>query len=149
MRALLIDAEVLRRVQAAMARARAKPIPLEIVQAAKLPDQGKSYITLEERRSTDHVRPQAEHVEIPVGYRLSISYEHQPVGLVAHFSISVDAVGKLPHQEAVRGLLALTGYDMRMAVSQWIEEFTVDDELCGLAVNFVFLAGQPQEAGTA
>lgn len=149
MRALLIDADVLRQVQAAIARARARPIPLEIVEAARLPNQNTRYVTLEDRKTTDHVRPQAEHIEIPVGYRMSVSFEQQPVGLVAHFSISVDAVGKLPHQEAVRGLLALAGYDIRMAVSQWIEEYTVDGELNGLAVNLCFLVGQTQEVGTA
>lgn len=147
-RALLIDKHVIERILDTVDRARAKPLSPEVLKQAAFPDQGRLYISLEDR-SPEHERPQSATVEIPMGYRLAVSFEEQPAGLVAHFSISVDAPNSLPHQSAVRALLDIAGYDMDFVISNWIEEFLLDGKPGGLAINLCFLVGQTQQMGTA
>jgi hypothetical protein len=147
-RALLIDKHVIERILDTVDRARANPLSQEELARAAFPKQDRLYISLEDR-SPEHERPQSATLDIPMGYRLAVSFEEQPAGLVAHFSISVDAPNSLPHQTAVRALLDIAGYDMDFVIKQWIEEFLLDGQPGGLAINLCFLVGQTQQVGTA
>jgi hypothetical protein len=124
----------------AVATARAKPIPWEVVQQTIVPRQNVDVLTLDNRRpGQENARPMSQQVLIPVGYRMAVSFEHQPAGLLAHFSFSVEAPGKTPNPEAVVAMLEVAGFDLYKAQATWTEEFLIDRKPGGLAVNIVFL----------
>jgi hypothetical protein len=137
-RALMIGEEEARAIREAVAKARASPIPWEKLKAGVAKRQNVDVIKLEDR-PPDHVRAQSICVDVPVGFRFCVSYEQQPAGLLAHFSVSVDAREKLPHEAAVHALLQIVDFDLRAADSTWVEEFLVNGEPGGLAINIVFL----------
>jgi hypothetical protein len=140
MRALIIGPDEKTAIQAAFDRARAKPIPWEVLQQMIVPEQDVAVLTLDNRGpGQKNMRPMSEQVLIPIGYRMAISFERQPAGLLAHFSFSVEAVGKVPNPESVEVLLDLVGFDLKQADSIWTEEFLIDDKPGGLAVNIVFM----------
>jgi hypothetical protein len=90
MRAILLNAEIFRAIDAAVDAARAKPVPWEVFKrAAEGIDQDQTTLSLKDR-PPDFKRPQSQHVLIPMGFRASISFEDQPAGLVRHLSISVE-----------------------------------------------------------
>lgn len=60
-------------------------------------------------------------VSIPLGYRVAVSFELQPLGLCRHISISVDEAGKLPHQAAIEEIARAFGIPEINNV--WLEEF--------------------------
>jgi hypothetical protein len=65
-----------------------------------------------------------EHVrEVPVGYKVVLSVEEQPVGLCYHVSVSVSRPGKLPHPLAVDEILKrLLGKTIKDSIKTWQEE---------------------------
>jgi hypothetical protein len=70
-----------------------------------------------------------EHVvHIHDGFRVVYSIEEQPIGLIAHLSISVEALGKYPNEVAVNMILKEFGMDevtsdsKNAACAVWIEE---------------------------
>jgi hypothetical protein len=138
---LLIDNDVAARMRAAHDKARSKPVTFEEMQKHIVPDQGVDVITLANRAPGmgPHDRPPSITIEVPVGYRMAVSYEVQPAGLIAHFSFSVDAVGALPNVESVRIMLAVVGFDFDDADMIWREEFLLNDVPGGVAVNILFV----------
>jgi hypothetical protein len=147
----------------AVERARAKPLTLQqVMRGAKSVDQSTNVLTLAERKMMPEPR-HAQHVELPYGYRVAISFEEQPAGMCLHLSMSSSTPGKVPHPEAIAMVLAAigvtrsatcrypdcdggyaTGYchaDCRSTTASrtWIEEFEIDGETGGLAVNVVML----------
>jgi hypothetical protein len=127
-------------IKAALARARKKVIPFDVLAATAI-DQSTGVVTLEERRKGprgDFHRPISEQVLLPIGYRLAISYEEQPAGLCLHLSMSVDnKPGAAPHPTKFAAVLRACG--IKEPGRTWIEEFTIDGKPGGLAVNAVFL----------
>jgi hypothetical protein len=123
MRPLLIGSDEKARIGAALAMARAMPVPRELIQRLAMPD--KDVLALADR-PTDMERPPSQHVELPVGYRTAISFEDQPAGLVRHLSVSVNQPGSLPHPAAVRVIAEAFGFDLNdesKAARLWLEEF--------------------------
>ena len=64
-----------------------------------------------------------ESIDLPGGYEVAFSFEHQQIGLCRHLSVAVDRPGFLPNMLAV-GMIAeafgfVTGMDRRF----WLEEF--------------------------
>lgn len=136
MRALIITEETKRKMHEACERARDKPIPMETLRRMAVAPQ-KTHLTLEDRGDYDE-RPMSECVEIDIGYRFCVSYEQQPAGLTAHFSVSVDSPGKVPSSNALLMIMDAIGYDALKNDSAWTEEFTINGKPGGLAVNLLF-----------
>lgn len=140
MRALIIGPEEKEHLRAAYERARAKPVPWETVKraAAKMPNQGDAFQPLA-NRPPDWERPPSEMVELPIGYRVNISFEEQPAGILAHISISIDSPGNLPHIKAIMMIIDELGFDASKPDLAWVEEFLFNDAPGGLAANMLFM----------
>jgi hypothetical protein len=65
-----------------------------------------------------------EHVVyIHDGFRVVYSIEEQPIGLIAHLSISVEAVGKYSNEQAVNVILKEFGMnDVSESINVWLDE---------------------------
>lgn len=139
-RALIIGVKEVNEIRAAYARARAKPIPWSVVQHAIVPQQNVGVLTLDNRKP-GQITTASEQLLLPYGYCMAISFEHQPAGLLAHFSFSVQGgkPGAMPNPAAVGMMLDVVGFNIRNASSSWTEEFLVDGKPGGLAINLVFL----------
>ena len=139
-RALIIGAKEENEIRAAFDRARANPIPWDALQLTTVPKQNVSVITLDNRRpGMENVRPMSHQVLIPYGYRMAVSFEYQPAGLLAHFSFSVEEKGKVPNPIAVEMMLDVLGYDLKQADARWVEEFLIDGKPGGIAINLLFM----------
>jgi hypothetical protein len=132
-RVLFIDDAKQHEIDAAIARAITKPIPLETIKALAIPD--KPRVMLADRRPGSERTIASENVEIALGYRAAISFEEQPVGLCRHLSISVDAPGLLPSPESVVMIAEAFGFrgPILNASMFWVEEFEPGRE----AINLV------------
>ena len=49
--------------------------------------------------------------ELPFGYRVVFTIEHQPVGNVRHLSMSVDSPDMMPNVESVKAVMEILGFD--------------------------------------
>lgn len=122
-RALIIGDDERKAIGAAVERAAARPISLATIERdSKLVPQGKGNLTLEDRAGVPG-RPESEHVYLPGGYRASISFEEQPIGLCRHLSVSVDTAGMLPNMLAVGMIAEAFGFVAGMERQIWVEEF--------------------------
>lgn len=141
-RALIIGTKEVAEIRAAYARARAHPIPWNVLQHNIAPQQNVDVLTLANRKPGQVDRPMSEQVLIPHGYRMAISFERQPAGLLAHFSFSTEGgkPGILPNPVAVEMLLdVIGGFDLHKCDGQWQEEFLIDGKPGGLAINLLFM----------
>lgn len=138
-RALILGKKEEGEMRAAFNRARTHPIPWEVLQHKIVPQQNVDVLTLDNRKPGQDERPASEQVLIPVGYRMAVSFERQPSGLLAHFSFSVEQRGKLPNPVAVQMLLDVLGFDLYKCEANWQEEFLIDGKPGGLAVNVLFM----------
>jgi hypothetical protein len=149
MSVLIINDDVRAGLRAARDRARAKPLSFAMVQSLITPNQDTNTLKLEDRGEADK-RPASEHVMIPIGYHVAISYEDQPAGLCLHVSVSKeDRPGLLPHPHAFSEIIAALDIDMTKPPGRvWLEEYLVDGKPGGQAVNVLFLV-LPREGGNA
>ena len=147
MRALTIGTKEVAAIRATYEEARANPIPWEILQKNILPEQDVALVTLANRKPGQ--RPMSYQVSVPHGFRMAVSFEQQPAGLVAHFSFSVDdgPPGSMPNPHAVAMLLDVVGYDLHDAAEQWTEEYLVNGVPGGLAINLVFMVEPANDMG--
>jgi hypothetical protein len=120
---LMLNNEVLARIGAAVAHARAHPVPLSVLRTGAVPHT-KPVISLADRKP-GYERPLSEHVLIPIGYRAAVSVEEQPTGMYMHLSISVDRAGKMPSPQAVIAIAAAFGIKWPPVKdgAAWVEEF--------------------------
>jgi hypothetical protein len=132
-------------IERAMARARKKPIPFDVLSASAI-DQTTDVVTLAERRKDFH-RPKSEQIMLPVGFRLAISYEEQPAGLCLHLSLSVDRPNLLPDPHKVMAVVQACGIDPDNPPHgrTWVEEFLIDGRPGGVAANVLFVV-EPRAA---
>jgi len=143
---VLITDKVKTDIAKAISEARKTPLPADVfMEVAKGIPQGKTVVRLADRKP-DFVRPESQHVLIPVGYRASISFEEQPTGLVRHLSVSVyGKPGDCPTPPAVRMIAQEFGIECGENwndVLIWVEEY----ELGYFAINVVALdPSQPTE----
>lgn len=73
-------------------------------------------------------------IELPSGFLVTYSHERQPLGVVHHISISVDAPNRAPHPAAVNMILGYFGmqpFDQSLRV--WIEDVSRTEK----AINVV------------
>ena len=81
---------------------------------------------------------------MPFGYRLAISFEHQPAGLCIHISVSSpDAANNLPNEHTMAMLAGACGIKWPPGpyARLWIEDF-IAGPMVGKAVNLVELIEQ-------
>jgi hypothetical protein len=145
---LKIGADEVRALNDAMARARARPVTIEkIMKVAEAFDQDTVNITLADRARIPQIDERfAQHVELPVGYRVSISFEQQPAGMCLHLSMASGAPGKVPGPDAVSMVLTAIGMDggvqeiLNLHGGRiWFEDFLINGKPGGRAVNVVVL----------
>jgi hypothetical protein len=70
-------------LKAAMARARAHPVPWEVLKR-RITEQDGSHRGHVEDQPFAHERPPAEFVDLPFGYVVAISFEEQLAGMCLH-----------------------------------------------------------------
>lgn len=141
MRALLITAEVRAEIARIVAHAATYPIDAESIirRAATDPDGVQQFM--------------GEYtMDIPMGFRVTFSHEHQPPGLCRHISISVDTPNVTPNPEAVYMLCEEFGMGDIKAMAERRELSTVARTWVELmpsgrkAVNIVQLITTPPAA---
>lgn len=133
---LALNDAVMRDIAAAVARARKNPTPWEVAKPRVVDDPGP-YLTLADRKPGP--RPQVESVDVPIGYRLNISFEVQPSGLCEHISVSSpDPVNNLPNEHAMALIATACGMQWPPGPHSriWVEDF-IAGPLVGKAVNLV------------
>lgn len=128
---------------AAIAIARTRMIPLDVVRRMAIPDEAaaKPVVTLADRARVgdERVNRQSQHVELAMGWRLSISCEEQPAGICLHFSLSSPKAGRIPRPEAMKLILEAASIVPKGEPHAWLEEFLVDGRPGGIAVNCLVL----------
>jgi hypothetical protein len=141
MRPLIIGPEEKAAIKTAIETARSHPLLVADVMRLQVPD--KDHVTLADRRP-EHDRPPSEHVALPYGYHVAISFEEQPAGMCLHLSVSVERRNKLPNPAAsgmiFNECLEAVGRDLTTRPCQtWVEEFLLDGKPGGLALNAVYV----------
>lgn len=120
LRMLFIGTRELNQIARAIARARAKP-PYDYRDLGPSAMViGNSPVSTLENTKGQKLYPGIP-VSIPLGYRVSVSFEIQPGGLCRHIAISVDEPGKLPHQAAIEQIARAFG--IPEIANAWLEEF--------------------------
>jgi hypothetical protein len=135
---LVIDEKAQAAIKAAIERARLCPISAAEIKRLAIPD--KFHVTLADRAGKRITSSQ--HVELQNGYRLSIGFEEQPMGLCIHISISMN--GRPPNPWAAEMIAKECGIPFSLQserpspdIMTWIEDFIEGDEV-GHAVNMVY-----------
>lgn len=161
MSVLLIGTKEQVEIDAAVARARRKPLPLAVLKEVAHQPQNTAHVTLADRPK-NFKRPQSEIVLIPMHYQLQISFEEQEPGICMHFSISLlhRAREALPSVESVVAIAKALGIELKTKrdergfltieaderlIKGWIEDFTDDGVFAGRALNFVYVTAPAQE----
>src|SRR3954471_4241732 len=85
-------------IRAAVSRARRRPIPWSVLRDCVPDNQDIDTVKLSDRGKLPPRKP--EHVPLPLGYGLSVTFEEQPADLCVHLSMSPPQVGKLPRPAA-------------------------------------------------
>jgi hypothetical protein len=70
MSALLIGPEQISDINAAVERARKRPIPWRVLKAALPQRQDTDMVTLADREPVEHVRPESVCIDLPANYEL-------------------------------------------------------------------------------
>lgn len=111
------------KIQAAVEKARSKPIPWDHLKAYVL-SSDRRQIKLGDR-PPGFERVESQHVLIPLGYRASISFEEQPAGIMRHLSISVEKDGMMPSKQAIVMIAQEFGFTLGEGQEgqTWVEEF--------------------------
>lgn len=132
MRALMIGPEEEALIEAAIERARARPPYSYKDLGPNAMVVGNSPLSTLDNLKGQKLFPGVP-VTIPIGYRCSISFEIQPIGLCRHLAISVETPGKLPHQAAIK--MISEAFGIPEIANAWLEEFAPGH----FAVNVVAL----------
>lgn len=124
-RILLITSEVQAEIRRMIERARAKPVPIDLVMAMRAPDQQKPVVDLVDRKPGAPRRPPSQSILIPDGYQVAFSFEEQPGGIVRHISVAVEGgnAGAVPMPAAVEMIAREFGFREFPPELFWIEEF--------------------------
>ena len=149
MRALILNAEVCRAIDAAVDAARANPIPWETFkQAMGNIDQNTVTLPLKDRPADFKPPGCSQHVMIPMGVRAAISVEDQPAGLVRHLSISVESeTDGMPNMPSVLAIAAAFGFSMGKGLESFDRAWTEEYDPGKWAINLLQLVHE-REAPT-
>ncbi len=133
-------------LKAAMARARAHPVPWEVL---------KRWISEQDGTNNGHVGdeplaldpPPAELVDLPFGYVVAISFEEQPAGICLHISVS----GPWPRVAPNMAVCAMIFNALDLpdeAEDVWIEELLIEGKPDGRVFNATWLVEPAQPSGS-
>jgi hypothetical protein len=141
---LLIGEKEKAEINAAIGRARKRPVPFDFVRDHALPD--RPIVKLADRKPGYRRPTKPEQVLIPIGYRAAVSFEEQPSGLAMHLSISVERADPkwVPSVESVIMIALEFGIDFATAREEglvWQEEY----EPGRFAINLVKIIIPRQE----
>lgn len=132
-------------IVAAVNKARKSPVPWEKIRDAALPEEHEGVVTMADKKG--RTWPDPITVLIEHGYRMAVSFEHQPAGLILHVSLSVrdGEEDALPSPQAMAMVARTCGFPAQPDRT-WIEEFSVGEERkkAGLAINALWLV-EPNE----
>jgi len=120
-------------LKAAMARARAHPVPWELLRRVSEQD-------VEDQPLAD-APPPAEFVDLPFGYVVAISFEEHPAGMCLHVSVTGPWPRVAPNM--VVCAMIFNALDVPAEADHvWTEEFLIDGKPGGRAFNVVWLVGR-------
>jgi hypothetical protein len=142
MNVLLISRRERHRIAELIKRARRRPIPLSLIIKG---DPGPTPTLMLKDRVPGIERPPSEHIMLGT-HRIAFSFEHQPIGLCRHLSVSVPMPGRAPLPEVVAIIAKEFGFsEFPPSLGRvWLEEF----EPGHMAVNVVELV-EPSTQGHA
>jgi hypothetical protein len=115
-------------LKAAMARARAHPVPGEVL---------KRRITEPDGTNTGHVE-KGEFVDLPFGYVVAMSFEEQPAGVCLHVSVSGPWPRVAPNMTVCAMIFSALDVPAE-ADDVWTEELLIDGKPGGRTVDAVWL----------
>jgi hypothetical protein len=110
MRALIIGAEEKAAITTLIALAGLNPISADDLRAA-MTVEGDDLVRWKQRLDPFTM-------ELPIGFMVTYTHEHQPPGLCHHISISIDAMQKVPNQEAIAMICTAFGMSAAAALVQ-------------------------------
>ncbi len=117
-------------LNAAVARARAHPVPWEVLRRVSEQD-------VEDQPLADEPTP-PEFVDLPFGYVVAINFEEQPAGTCLHISVSGPWPRVTPNM--VVCAMIFSALDVpEEADDVWTEEFLIDGNPGGRTLNVVWL----------
>ena len=124
-------------LKAAMARARAHPVPWELLRRVSEQDVEKSLAD---------EPPPAEFVDLPFGYVVAINFEKQPAGRCLHISVSGPWPRVAPNM--VVCAMIFSALDVpEEADDVWTEEFLIDGKKSGRTLNVLWLVEPRKRQG--
>ncbi len=127
-------------LKAAMARARAHPVPWDVLKR-RITEQNTGHV-----EALAHERPPVEFVDLPFGYVVAISFEEQPVGMCLHVSVSGPWPRVAPNMVVCAKIFnALDVPDE--ADDVWIEELLIDGRSGGRVFNATWLVEPTRPSG--
>jgi hypothetical protein len=169
MTAFMLSSDDAARLKAAVERARTKTIPWDKMKASLPLNQDTDCLMLSDRvdlRAPTHAPPnpvgsmwpvlvpseectaegepvkhEVEQIVLPFGWRVAISSEEQPAGILLHISMSSPVKGRVPNEWAIEMVLNACGYKIKDVVRGWVEEFEPGWE----AVNMLIMLAARQE----
>ena len=138
MSVLIIGPEQEREIQGAVDKARANPVPWEVLQAIADPGAKPMLMMKDRKPGTEAIRDKYPSHSVMLGtYRAAISFEQQPAGLCRHLSVSSRNSKMIPGLEVMKmtseafGFATFPPSEKRGRV--WVEEF----EPGRMAVNVI------------
>jgi hypothetical protein len=126
-------------LNAAVARARAHPVPWEVLRRVSEQD-------VEDQPLADEPPP-PEFVDLPFGYVVAISFEEQPAGMCLHVSVS----GPWPRVAPNMVVCAMIFNALNVpdeAEDVWTEELLIDGKPGGRVFNATWLVEPAQPSGS-
>jgi hypothetical protein len=121
-------------LKAAMARARAHPLPWEELKRRTTARDATKTGHIEERGES----PSAEFVSLPFGYGVAITFEEQPAGMCLHISVS-GPWPKVPPNMAVCAMV-FSALDLAAEANDaWTEELLIDGNRGSRAFNALWV----------
>jgi len=130
-------------LKAAMVRARAHPVPWEVLKRRIAEQDG----TNTEHEAKPLAHEPAEFVSLPFGYVVAISFEEQPAGMCLHVSVSGPWPRVAPNMVVCAMIFnALDVPDE--AEDVWTEELLIDGKPGGRVFNATWLVEPAQPSGS-
>lgn len=105
-------------IEQALAEARANPMPWSVMKAI-VTDGPKAKLLLGDRKvGVDEARKQYPPQQIVLGtYRVSLSFEEQPAGLMKHVSVSSERKDKVPGPEVMQMVCEAFGFSGKLCAA--------------------------------